>query len=109
LLTQNTISSNIIYSIVVLSTDVLTVGATIQNSVAILPKLNNTIHPNQGTQTAKGFNTIQTTFPADGRPHVILHFTGDDPSGDGTEDKAIVAATAAVTAAKCNSTIIVSI
>ena len=93
----------------VFSSEVYTIKAINENANATLPKLNNTYHPKEGTETVKGFNTCQATFPADGKPHIILLLTDGDPNGLGSEDEELAAATAAATAAKANGTTIVSI
>ena len=62
-----------------------------------------------GTQTVKGFNTCQASFPNDNRPHLIVLLTDGDPNGVSTNADALAAATAAADAAKSTGTIIVSI
>ena len=103
------ISPRSVYSVVVFSNDVLVIGATNQNANATLPKLTNTFHPKRGTETVQAFNACQATFPADGKPHLIILLTDGDPNGAGSEEEALADATAAATAAKAAGTTIASI
>ena len=105
----SSISSTSLYSVVVFSSDAVLIGALNEDAAATIPKLTNTQHPKQGTQTVKGFNTCQATFTNDGRPHLILLLTDGDPNGAGSNAAALADATFAATAAKSADTIIVSI
>ena len=102
------ISPRSLYSVVFID-NVLVIGATNQNANATIPKLTNTTHPKRGTETVKGFNACQATFPADGKPHLIILLTDGDPNGIGSEEEALADATAAATAAKATGTTIASI